>query len=214
VNPLLRVEDLAIGWHGRPVAAGIGFAVGEGDWWCVVGKNGSGKTTLLKTLLGELAPLAGRIASEPDVASRRRLAFVPQQQTLRPSLPTTVFEFVATGLVDLGLGRAARRARVARALARVGFGARAAQSFWTLSGGERQRAFVARALAREPLLLLLDEPTSGLDPDGREQFAQDLEGMRKEGVAIWMITHDLVLAQRHATHWLELRSGRAEASPA
>ena len=212
MSMLLRASDLAVGWTRTPIAAGITFAVEGGQWWAVTGANGSGKTTLLKTLLGELRPLAGAIEMAPAVATRELLAFVPQQQHLHPALPITIEEFVASGLVGLRLARAPRRARVGSGLARASLAVGTDASFWELSGGERQRAFLARALARDPLLLLLDEPTAGLDRQARDMICAELSGLRRQGMGIWSITHDeTVVAQ--ASHELRLGAGTARVVP-
>ena len=91
----------------------------------------------------------------------------------------------------------------------------ARRDYWSLSGGQQQRALVARALIRQPRLLLLDEPTSGLDPPTTEAFLHCLAMLnRHEGVTLFCVTHDLTLVVRYATHLVLLSNGKAIAGPA
>ncbi|MBR1587573.1 MAG: ATP-binding cassette domain-containing protein, partial [Kiritimatiellae bacterium] len=95
----------------------------------------------------------------------------------------------------------------ARALARLGLGALSRRCYRELSGGQRQRVLLARALAMPHRLLLLDEPATGLDPETARELYRQLCMVRDEGVAVVMVTHDLLPAGRLATHVLRLGPG-------
>jgi ABC-type lipoprotein export system ATPase subunit len=132
----------------------------------VKGFSGCGKSTLLKLIAGYLAPSAGTIVlpggGAPDAAFQRRsLGFVFQQLNLLP-LATVRRNLELVGTLA-GLRRAEVRARTDKYLALLGLDALADRLPSTLSGGQQQRAAIARALIKEPAVLLLDEPTSGLD---------------------------------------------------
>jgi ABC-type Mn2+/Zn2+ transport system ATPase subunit len=211
---LLRVDQLSLGYGGQPVIADVTFAVHRGEIWVLLGANGEGKSTFLHALLGLLVPLSGRLELDPVHARRQCIGFVPQRCDLNPTLPTTVREFVSLGLVGIDLKPAQRRERLQTALHHVGLEHLSARSYWALSGGQRQRALVARALIREPRLLILDEPTSGLDPASQEALLALLAGWNRErSMTILYVTHDVSIAERHATHAALFSEGRVLAGP-
>jgi ABC-type Mn2+/Zn2+ transport system ATPase subunit len=202
----LGAEALACG-HVAPLLRDVTFAVRSGEHWCVVGPNGSGKTTLLATVLGLLRPLAGRVLP-PGGGSAAALGYVPQEPTFAVALPCTIAEFVALGLPTAVRGAAAQRA-VDGALAIVGLAALASADVRRASLGQRRRALVARALARQPRVLVLDEPCASLDADAAAALLGDLERLRAaQGLALVHVTHDAA-ARAGATHVLELAAGRA-----
>lgn len=199
MTELLRTASLAVG-HRTPLLRGVDLAFCAGDGWFVLGRNGSGKTTLVHTLIGLLRPLGGTIALAPELADHRRLGYVPQEARFDLVLPCTVAEFTALGLPDRE-PRAAVRGAVDSALAALGIAELAAMPVGRLSGGQRRRTLIARALARQPRLLVLDEPTAGLDAPTSQRLAADLDALRaRHGLCIVHVSHDLTLAARHATH--------------
>lgn len=206
---LVRAEGLDLAYGSNVVLRGVDLEVRRGEFWFLLGGNGSGKTTFLRALLGMLPPRAGRIHLAAELEGGARVGFVPQSCELNRALPTTVREFVSVGLVGLRVPRADEPARLARALERVGLGGLAATDYWSLSGGQRQRALVARALIREPLLLVLDEPMNHLDPDAEEALLRDLLDLhRQQNLALILVTHDLEMAELHATHVATFGAGR------
>ncbi len=210
--PLISIRDAVLGYGRHRVLRVDRFALQRGDFWFLLGPNGSGKTTLLRTVMGLLKPLSGEVERSPFCADFSRMGFVPQRCEARPSLPTTVREFVSLGLVGLNLDREERAVRLQRALDRVGLMNRIRDSFWTLSGGQQQRALLARALIREPILLVLDEPTNGLDPAAEEALLDVLSRLQHtSAVTALFVTHDIALAARHATHLALIRNGALEA---
>lgn len=211
-EPILRASGLALGYGRRPILAGIDLEIAAGEFWCFVGPNGEGKTTMLRAILGEIAPRSGELWMRADLRSRVGIGFVPQRSEPNPTLPTTVREFVALGLVGLGVIAADRQRRLAWALAHAGLQGSEKRSYWRLSGGERQRALIARALVRRPELLVLDEPTSHLD-FAIEAAVLDLlaEQNRRHGTSVLLVTHDLGVAARKATHVALFHAGRVQA---
>ncbi|HLQ38787.1 MAG TPA: ATP-binding cassette domain-containing protein, partial [Planctomycetota bacterium] len=168
--------------------------------WFLLGPNGAGKTTLIATLLGLLPPLGGEVTRAPSIADRSGLGFVPQEQQFQVSLPLTVTEFVALGLQQ-HMTAAERGARTAAALQRMHIDILARRDVRALSMGQRRRALVARALARQPRLMVLDEPTANLDPHSAMTLGRDLEALRADdGLCLLHASHDLDLARRFATH--------------
>jgi ABC-type Mn2+/Zn2+ transport system ATPase subunit len=195
---ILRADNLALGYGRREVLRDVRLLVSRGELWFLLGVNGAGKTSFLRAVLGLLDAQAGRLELG---LGKERIGFVPQRCELNPSLPTTVREFVDLGLVGIGVTRAERAQRLAGVLDTVGLSGMERRDYWSLSGGQRQRCLVARALVRDPALLILDEPTSGLDPaseDALLRFLVDLNAERR--LTMLFVTHDVELAWRHGTH--------------
>ncbi len=211
---ILEARQLTLGYGTRPVLRGVTLTIHRGEFWCLLGANGEGKTTLLHAVLGLLAPTGGTLWMHPAMAACARVGFVPQRCDLNPTLRTTVSEFVLLGLVGLHLGGAERRRRLAWALDQVGLGRSSRRDYWTLSGGQRQRALVARALVRQPELLVLDEPTSGLDPSAEAGLLTCLTSLNTiGGLTVVFVTHDLTMAARYASHVALFRDGTVLTGP-
>ncbi len=169
--------------------AGVDLTLRAGDFVGVVGPSGAGKTTLLRLALGTLRPTAGRV----ERARGLRVGYVPQLETVSWSFPVTVAECVLMVRSDRWLPwatRAERRA-VTEVLDRLGIAHLADRHIRELSGGQQQRMFLARALLRDPQLLLLDEPTSGIDVATRHEMLHLLGHLHDDGMTILLTTHDL-----------------------
>jgi ABC-type Mn2+/Zn2+ transport system ATPase subunit len=208
---VLRASALTLGYGGPTVLENVDLEVRAGEFWFLVGPNGSGKTTLLRAILGLLAPLSGELWVHPGYAGGAGTAFVPQRSQFNDTLPTSVREFVLLGLAGLRPGRAAEAARLEHALEQVGLRGMERRDYRSLSGGQRQRALVARALVRQPRLLILDEPTTGLDWSATAALMRFLVRLRhEEALTLLFVTHDLHSALAHATHVALLHDRRVE----
>jgi ABC-type Mn2+/Zn2+ transport system ATPase subunit len=192
---LVALDDVALGYDGRPVLEHVSFGVEQGEFVALLGPNGAGKTTLFRGILGLIPVLSGRITYGFD---RRRdpPGYVPQKETLDPIFPLTVAEVVVMGtqarLSPLRPVGRRERALAATCLERVGLAHLAGEEFWTLSGGQRQRVLIARALAAEPSLLLLDEPTAGIDPGAEAGIMELISGLNRErGLTVVLVSHHL-----------------------
>lgn len=195
---LIEARGLALGYGRAPILRDVTWTVRRGECWFLLGPNGRGKSTLLKAILGQLPPASGSLVVH---GSRDTIGFVPQRCDLNPAMPTTVREFASLGLVGLRVGRTEAEQRLAAALTQVNLAGRAGDSYWSLSGGQRQRVLLARALIRQPDLLILDEPTNGLDLPSEEALLGCLEALQKQrDLSVLFVTHDLALARRHASH--------------
>ncbi|MEC9052884.1 MAG: metal ABC transporter ATP-binding protein [Actinomycetota bacterium] len=188
-EPLVRLDSVELSYDGAPVLAGVDLTLRAGDFVGVVGPSGAGKTTLLRLALGTLRPTAGRV----ERALGLRVGYVPQLETVSWSFPVTVAECVLMVRSDRWLPwatRAEKRA-VTEVLDRLGIAHLADRHIRELSGGQQQRMFLARALLRDPQLLLLDEPTSGIDVATRHEMLHLLGHLHDDGMTILLTTHDL-----------------------
>ena len=210
------MRGLSIAHGERVVLRDVSFAVPKGAVTALVGPSGAGKSTLLRCLNRLLVPQAGSVlldgeetgTLEPCVL-RRRVGLVGQTPVM---LPGSVRENLAYGLAD----EAVDDARLARALADAGLDATFLdRPAGELSGGERARVALARALTREPELLLLDEPTAALDAAASDHIAATLRSLAHAGLGVVVATHDLPFAAAVAEHVLMVRDGSVVAgSPA
>jgi len=211
-RPLLSLRRTTLGYGRRVVLREIDLDIHAGELWCLLGPNGEGKTTLVKALLGALRPRSGTIVREPGMFRAGKVSYVPQRLELNPTLPMSVREFVLSGLAGIRTDASSRERRLGRVLELVGLTRSARQSVWALSGGQRQRASVARALVRDPSMLVVDEPTTGLDAASSAGVIGTLRELHAEyGVTIVLVTHDLATASRLATHVAFFRHGRVVA---
>jgi zinc transport system ATP-binding protein len=185
----LELENVSFGYRpGQPVLTDVDLAVEEGEFVAVAGPNGGGKTTLVRLALGLSRPGSGsvRLFGEPAHRFSRRaaLGYVAQRAQIGGQGPVTVREVVAAGRLAQGglLGplRARDRAIVDAAIEDVGLSEHAREPLSELSGGQQQRAFIAKAFAGEPSLLVLDEPTAGVDAESQEALARLLDRLHRD----------------------------------
>ncbi len=196
---LLRLSGVSAAYGHHEVLTGIDFHIHEDQFTGIVGPSGSGKTTLLRILLGIVRPTTGTL----ERADGLRISYVPQLETINWNFPVTVAECV---LMSRAQGRwtprptREERDAVAGVLDRLGIGSLAQRHIRDLSGGQQQRMFFARALLRQPQVLLLDEPTSGVDVSTRHDMLHLLAELHEDGIAIVLTTHDLNGMAAHLPH--------------
>jgi ABC-type Mn2+/Zn2+ transport system ATPase subunit len=197
----LEAEGVSVRLGGRTILEGVSLTVAPGEFACLCGPNGGGKTTFLKVALGLLPMSEGsvRIFGRTPSEARSQVGYVPQRTAFDRDFPATCGELVVANLRGswpMRL-REAERAVARATLRRVGGEHLLDRDLSRLSGGENQRAFLARALVREPSLLLLDEPTAGVDAQGRAEFLELLTGIAREGrVACLLVTHNRTTVEK------------------
>jgi len=216
-NPLIEASGLTRNYAARPDrVAGVSdltLRVGRGEFVVIQGASGSGKSTLLLMLGALLRPqrgtlrvdgvdLCGLNASGLSRFRARSVGFVFQLFHLVPYL--TVHHNVLAGLPPGGAADASEADRWIEAL---GLTERRDADPATLSAGERQRVALARALVKRPPLILADEPTGNLDPDNAARVLEHLDGYRRAGGTVVLVTHGSE-ANRYATQRLRLEAGR------
>lgn len=202
MKPMVRVTDLNVILGDRPVLEGINFRISPGEAVGIIGPNGAGKTTLLRVLLGLIAPTSGEalVLGRPPASLRElraQIGYMPQSRHFKRQFPLNVGDVTAMGLLSsktlLRPFRKEERYRIREVLEEVGMAIYADRPFQELSGGEQQRVLLARALVRNPRLLMLDEPNAGLDSSAHRLFLDLLSRLRQErDLTIIKVSHDLV----------------------
>jgi zinc transport system ATP-binding protein len=200
-TPILEVSNLHVDRTNSPVIEHASFAIHRGDYVGIVGPNGGGKTTLLLALLNILPRTKGTIRlfgqNIDSFSNWEKVAYVPQHAVNFDSqFPLVVRELVSLGRVNRSnLGRTLKREdweSVDEVLEFMGISDIANRRVGQLSGGQKQRVFVAKALVRNPEIILLDEPIVGVDAETQEKFYKKLSDLNlKKGITILLVTHDL-----------------------
>ncbi len=218
-EPIVSLKDVCKQFGERCVLSGVSLTVGAGETVALIGPSGGGKSTLLRCVNGLTTFDAGEVRVGPHVLRpgpveetkarpvRRLFGMIFQDFQLFPH--RTALENVMEAPVHvLGLARAEAAKRGQQLLARVGLGDRADAYPRQLSGGQKQRVAIARALAMEPRGLLCDEITSALDPELKHEVLGVLEDLRREGISLLMVTHEIGFARRAADRVVVLADGR------
>ncbi len=196
----LEWQNVSIGYGNKIVLHDLSFQVPHGARVAVVGPNGAGKSTLFKALVGLLPLESGHILvnGESLGAHKDCIAYVPQREEVDWRFPVTVNDVVMMGRYgQMGwFSRPSSRDKqiVDKSLEQMGIANLADRSIGQLSGGQQQRAFLARALAQEPHVLLMDEPFTGVDITTQEVTFNLLSHLREREVTTLISTHDLNLA--------------------
>jgi zinc transport system ATP-binding protein len=193
----MRLDEVSFAYgRGAQVLRDVDLEVEQGEFVAIAGPNGGGKTTLLRLVLGLEQPTSGRVE-----IFARRIGYLPQRAVASVDAPITVRELVSAGRAPrtrlVGpLGRNDRTA-VQDSIDRVGLGAHADRRLEALSGGQQQRAFIAKALAADPDLLVLDEPTAGVDAEAQEAISALLDQLRRDlAVTILYVSHEFGAVER------------------
>jgi len=182
-KPLLEMTAVDLVRSTKQLLQSISLRVEAGEILTIIGPNGAGKTTLLRIALGLIPPSAGKVERRANLC----IGYMPQKLHIDPSFPLTVQRFLAMAGKD-------HRKDILPLLQEVGAARVLDSRLQTLSGGELQRVLLARALIREPELLVLDEPVQGVDVQGQMELYQLISQIRTQrGCAVMMVSHDLHL---------------------
>lgn len=182
-NPVLALEAVSFAVAGREILHNISLEIAPGQIVTLIGPNGAGKTSLIKIAMGLQKPTRGLVRLLPGT----RIGYMPQRLQMEATIPLRVHRF-------LGLAPGADAAQIRNALDEVGAAHVINSPVAGLSGGELQRVLLARALLREPGLLVLDEPTQGVDLKGQAELYNLITKIRdRHHCSVLMVSHDLHL---------------------
>jgi ABC-type Mn2+/Zn2+ transport system ATPase subunit len=194
---ILEIKNLTVRYNSHVILNELNFYVETGEIVAIIGPNGSGKTTLLKAILG-LIPYDGevRIFGRPPKFALNDIGYVPQRLDFDRTFPLTVKEF-------LGFIKAANRPWRSEVLEESGVNTFMDSRLGELSGGQLQRLLIAKAMLKEPRLLMLDEPTSGVDAAAEMTFFELIEHVNKEhAVTVMLISHEVQMVYKFASQIL------------
>lgn len=187
---LVRLEQINLHFGRNHVLQNIDIALHRGCITTLIGPNGAGKTTLVKVVLGLTKPSSGNVWRENDL----RIGYMPQKLQIDRTFPLTVERFLKTA-------QCRDKQLMLKALQDVGAETLLPESIHNLSGGEMQRVLLARALLRNPNLLVLDEPAQGVDINGQLELYALIARIRDQrNCGVLMISHDLHLVMSSTDH--------------
>lgn len=209
---MITLENVTIHKKNALILDSVTHTFQDNGWSCIIGPNGAGKTTLLRSLLGG-ENYSGSIKINGQEVYKNRsnnIAYIPQNPTIPSGM--NVWEYVClarTRYYQLLSSRQSDRNIAAAALEQMELLGLYDHNLSTLSGGELQRVLIARAIAQQPEIILLDEPTSALDLHHQMSVLNHIEKLKKDGVRIITVMHDLTVSALYCDDLLLMDSGKA-----
>jgi len=200
LHPIIKVTGLSYHYDSIATLDNISFTVGKGDFLGIIGPNGAGKTTLFQCMLGIIRDYEGEINLfgfdiKQNKKILQKIGYVPQKKNVEQTFPATVKEVVSLGVI----GMRNSSDYIDKAIDFVELGAYRDKRIGELSEGQQQRAIIAKALVKQPELLILDEPTTGIDSVTQEKFFNLLTKLNKDkGITIVWSSHDMNAVERLA----------------
>ncbi len=180
---LLQAENISLHINQRQILDNINLSIKPGEILTLIGPNGSGKTSLVRVLLGLVKADQGSLKKKDNLV----IGYVPQKLHFGTELPMSVERFLQMGLKI-------KTDEIKHTASTLNIASLLTQAVQSVSGGEFQRILLARALLRNPDLLVLDEPAQGVDINGQQQLYQLISNIRDElGCGVLMVSHDLHL---------------------
>lgn len=191
---IVNIENLSVSFNDILVLENVNLKIDKKGFLAIIGPNGGGKTTLLRVILGFIKPSKGKIKvfGENPEQGRKYIGYVPQYPNFDPNFPINVFDVVLMGRWKEPFKRYTEedKEEVIKVLKELEIENLKDRKIDELSGGQRQRVLLARALVKDPKLLLLDEPTSSIDIYTQKKFYELLNTL-KEKISIVIVTHDI-----------------------
>lgn len=201
MQPIIKVANLSYYYDSIPSLDHISFTVDKGDFLGIIGPNGAGKTTLFQCMLGIVNDFSGEInLFGSDIRQNKkmlqRIGYVPQKKSVEQAFPATVSEIVSLGMI----GKKINTESIDSAIEFVELGAYRNKRIGELSEGQQQRVIIAKALVKQPDLLILDEPTTGIDSAAQQRFYDLLTKLNKDkGITIVWSSHDMNAVEKLAS---------------
>lgn len=207
-KPIIVVENMNFAYGKDDILTDVNLIIEQQEYVGIIGANGAGKSTLMKLLLGQLTPTKGSVTVHAE-----SVGYVPQVGFHAVNhFPANVEEIVMTGLhTEIGMfhfPKKEHKKKVKETLELVGMQDYRKRMLSELSGGQQQRVLIARALIRNPELLILDEPLTGIDKEAGELLYQLLATLNREcGITIVMVTHNMEQVARFTGKFYHVSNG-------
>lgn len=215
----LKVEQLSIRYHHKPVLTDVSFEIPAGKTVAIIGPNGAGKSSLLKGIMGLTPTIGGTTLffGEPLENKRLTTAYVPQREEIDWDFPINVMDVVLMGrhgqLKFWQRPRNADREIAEQALNNLKMWEFRDRQISQLSGGQQQRVFLARALAQQASLYLMDEPFAGVDVATEKAIIELFKELKAKGNTVVCIHHDLNTVQEYFDYVILINARLIAAGP-
>ncbi len=192
MNRQILIKDLSFAYGNNVILENLNFEVFKNDYIAIIGPNGGGKTTLLKLLLGFLQPTSGKIDifGTSPLKMRQKIGYLPQYINFNMDMPINVLDITLQGKLTkskLFYNKKDKQLALEK-LELMNVGHLKDRKIKDLSGGQRQRVLLARALTKEPDILILDEPTASIDPEGQKEIYDLLKSLPLTKL---IVSHDI-----------------------
>ena len=213
---MIQFENLTATYADDVGIFDLSFHIEKGEMVFLMGPTGAGKSTVLRTIYKDILLNDGSLYIDGQDITDMRSRKIPYYrrkigmifQDFRLIEDRTVFENVALPLNILGLPNKEIKSKVSEILEKVGLDSVTKMRPSQLSGGEQQRVSIARALVKDPVVILADEPTGNLDPNVSDEILDLLELATNNGTSVLMSTHNFPLIRPRKKRYIELSDGR------
>ena len=217
---MIQLDNVSCSYDKGRGVSNVNLSLNDGEYAFLIGPTGSGKTTLLRLIYMELLPQVGKVVVDKYNSKnikprkipylRRKIGMVFQDYHLLND--RNLFDNIALALHVIGYSKDEIVERVTESIEEVGLEGKADRYPQELSGGEQQRACVARALVKDPDIVLADEPTGNLDPVTSFELIKLLEEVNQEGKTILMASHNYNLIKGRGHRIIEIQNGSVRQS--
>ena len=204
-DKVIEAKNIQFSYNGNLALKNVTFSIGK-EFMVIMGPNGSGKTTLVKIIMGLLKPDRGEIKvfGMPPEKAREKIGYMPQKENIARHFPIRVGDVVLMGITKKRFFGREEIKKARDALEEVGLLELWNKPFSKLSGGQQQRVIFARAIAKDPSLIIMDEPFNGVDLPSREKIMDALIRRIKRGIAVIAVLHNINPVLHHVNKVLIL----------
>ena len=212
---MIQMENVTYAYEKGYGIKNVNFTIDDSEFTFLIGPTGSGKTTIMKLIYMALFPQSGVVTTgkfSSDKIKKRKIPFLRRKigmifQDYHLLQDRNLYENIALPLYVVGTRHSDISERVEEVIDQVGLTGKEEHLPDELSGGEQQRACIARALVKEPEIILADEPTGNLDPITSFELLKLLESVNHEGTAVLMASHNYNLIKGRGHRIMEIQQG-------
>jgi len=212
---MINIDNVSYSYSKGGGVSNINLNIDDGEFIFMIGPTGSGKTTILRLIYMELFPKAGTVSIDKydsQTIKRRKIPYVRRKigvifQNYHLLEDRNLFENIALPLHVLGYDKDEIIDLVNESIDDIGLNGKESHYPYELSGGEQQRACVARALIKDPDIILADEPTGNLDPVASFELIKLFEEISKQGTSVLMASHNYNLIKGRGHRIVEMQNG-------